>query len=202
MKQNTKGRSKGPLIIKKLRGKKEKKERWLLLLFSPLFLKSVFFTLCFECGSNFLFYLQPLIWKEREREREVSPAGSKPNVQSLCVNTVCLGELELFIWEDMNPPSLIWALGSDLIGSWNSREKKKGNRGGGWGAKEREAGDEAHSPLAMGSCSFVRKAVHFWGPDTFFIFRCEAGFGSEFSLPVCFYKCVGCSANSVWKSFR
>lgn len=29
--------------------------------------------------------------------------------------------------------------------------------------------------------------------------RCEAGLRSEFSLPECFYECVGCSANSVWK---
>lgn len=29
--------------------------------------------------------------------------------------------------------------------------------------------------------------------------RCEAGLRSKFSLPECFYECIGCSANSIWK---
>lgn len=69
-------------------------------------------------------------FEKRGRGREKSAQQAANLMCNHCVNTVCLGELELFIWEDVNPTSLIWALGSGLIGSWNSREKKKGNGGG------------------------------------------------------------------------
>ena len=89
--------------------------------------------------------------------------------------------------------------GIDFTGSWNSGERKKSAK---YGKRERGVGDEARSPLATGSNFFVRKVVRFQGPDPLFMLRCEAGLGSEFSLPTCFYKCAGCSANSVWKHFR
>lgn len=173
------------------------------LVFSSFF-RNQYFSLCvLNMIQTFASISSPWFGRrEREsvREREISPAGSKPSVQTLFVNTVCLGELELFIWEDVNPPPLIWALGSDLI--WELKFKGQKEERGRRGTKEWGVGDGAHSPLAMGSHSFVRKAVHFWRPDAFFILRCEDGLGSEFSLPVCFYKCVGCSANSVQKHFR
>lgn len=69
--------------------------------------------------------------------------------------------------------------------------------------KERDKGEGSRrwNTFSLGDRKyfFVRKVVHFWRLDTFFMLRCEAGLGSEFSLPEWFYECAGCSANSIWK---
>lgn len=90
--------------------------------------------------------------------------------------------------------------GIHFTGSWNSGERKK--KSARRGTRKRGVGNEAHSPLVTGSNFFVRKVVHFPGPDPLCMLRCEVGLGSEFSLPTCFYECAGCSADSVRKHFR
>lgn len=74
----------------------------------------------------------------------------------------------------MNLTSLIWA------GIWphwklKFKGKKKGHRGG-VGAGARERGQEMKHILPCWWEVFpLSRAVHFWGPDTFFTLRCEAG---------------------------
>ena len=137
MKQNTKRsfQSKGPLRVKKFKKKKGKEVKMAKsLVFSSFFWNQSVFTLCFEYDSNFLFYLQPLVWKERERGW-----GREKSAQQ-AANLVCKHYLwTLCAWVSWNYSAEktwtllhlfgLWDLTS--FGSWNSRERKKKGEGGG-----------------------------------------------------------------------
>lgn len=148
--------------------------------------------------QTFSFTFSPWFIR-RERER-----NQRSRQQTQCANIMCegcvLGWAETVQLRRHETSSTY--LGFSIRLYWKLKFKREKEEWGKNRTKERRSRDQACAPLAKGSYFFVRKAAQFWGPDAFFRLRCEAGWGSELSLPVCFYECVGCSANSVWKNFR
>lgn len=128
-------------------------------LFSLLSFEISFFHLVFWIWFQ-LSLLSLALGLEGERERKISPAGSKPNVQTLCVNTVYLSELEGYsvetIWTLLHPFGLwdLTSLEAEIQGREGIKGKEdKGEGCGGWSSFS--LGDGKWF-LCQESCSFLR----------------------------------------------